>query len=699
MSLPFGYFIHSDFQGHGLILLGLWLSLALFASLTVKLGNGHQTQRSRWLRSSILALRTISIGLILLLVIDPEISLARVSKHPKRVAIVVDDSRSMRQAWQGSEQELKEAIGGVVQTLAARDQLEIWDIQGRRIQLNELAFDQELSPFRWSPVVESSEITGSVYAAVMLISDGQVNRGRSPLDLAWTKQIPIYPIMPLPPEENHQLKLLDTDYSWDQENDNTLTAEVAIQQSGLAGKLAKLELRDEDGSVLVSRKLTLGAGFSRPSFTTRLTGKMPRKLEWVLTLVGGELQTTRSLTITREAKLKNLLLVSERVNALQRTLLTLLPDSIFKIYKVQGTGLISEAIDVPLELPQQFDLIMLNQPGKQVANEGVLEIVKAHLDSNAPLILFNDATTPLDDRWSALLHTRQLTGAAAAGEYGVRWGSASQDHPLYLSLLGQGLAPTALLNFPPILLGTQRLEHAGQALLVAGYAAVEYPVLTLANQPPLAIFNGQGLWKWNLNPQSRSSFQKIWDQLLIYLNDIGHFAPVTIKIPKAELSTGAYLTAQIEVKDMEQHYLSAAEVRVRQTAADGESQKLDIQTLTPGKFTTELNTMAPGKFEIIAEAYRFGELWGRDTSTIELVAFNGEDQSKGVNQGFLQRLATHSGGAVITAGTDPLPNIPVGTYTEQSTKKFQGVRSPGVFVTLLTLMILEWIIRRRNGLL
>jgi len=81
------------------------------------------------------------------------------------------------------------------------------------------------------------------------------------------------------------------------------------------------------------------------------------------------------------------------------------------------------------------------------------------------------------------------------------------------------------------------------------------------------------------------------------------------------------------------------------------------------------------------------------------MSFHGEDQSRGVDEVFLSRLASRSGGQVIQFQEDDLPIIPLETITREDSYHFRGVRSPLLFAILLILLSFEWIWRRRSGLL
>jgi len=223
--------------------------------------------------------------------------------------------------------------------------------------------------------------------------------------------------------------------------------------------------------------------------------------------------------------------------------------------------------------------------------------------------------------------------------------------------------------------------------------------LSLGDQPPRAIFSGSGFWRWFFHPQSKSSFEKLWNYLLVYLEEISSFIPVQIDIPEQSAATGSYIMADVTIKDLDNRNIKAAELRAWQEDEMGGKIPLNLSRNQQGVYQTQVDTKHPGEQLIIAEAYRFGELWGRDTSRIHLMSFNGEDQSRGVDEVFLARLASRSGGQVIQSQEDDLPILPTETIPRESSFHFGGVRSPMLFAMLLLLLTFEWIWRRRSGLL
>lgn len=652
----------------------------------------------KWQMRLILALRSAAAVLLLILIFDPQISLNRVRSIPKRVAVVIDQSRSMASAWQGNSGELQTTISNMIHDLEEDHKIEIWGMNGDALELESLEFSKDLSVFSWSPSQRKSPGEEAVYSAAFVISDGHINGGRSPLDTPWSMSLPIYPVLPLEPRSNAVLKIIDLTYTLEEQAVDEVQVKVKTLQEGLVGKTATLVVWSETDQVLGEQTIRLNQKFTDISLPIRVFGDGTHTFKVSLTSENGRLKSEEQLDIQLDKTLKNVLLVSNGVDELHKFLLLNLPDSLYRIYPVLGTN--SKQDDAYLNLSENdLDLIILNQPGIHVSSEPIIDLVRAGMEASCPVILFHDGIELLESDWSELMGIQQQKNNIPPGEYTAYWSHTAKDHPMYLGLLGREFSPDEMIKYPPIQHGEIELLYPGAILLVLGGGQKQVPALILNDSPPVAIFRGGNFWEWFFHPQARESFHNIWEYLLIYLEDIASFKPVTLKLPVQTAATGTYVTADILVKDMDNRAIPLAELRVWQEDEEGHQEELDISRIETGKYVCSLITKFPGEKLIVAEAYRFGELWGRDTSRIQLVAFNGEDQSVGVDGALLARLARRSGGEIVYAEQGELPIIPLKYFEERSSTQYRGVRSSGLFVILLTLLILEWILRRRSGLL
>lgn len=698
MSLPFGYYLETDFNGLGLLFWGLFFIALIFTILNNRHHKREKAKSASKQFGHLIVLRSFAVLLMLLLVINPKVALQRTYAEAQKVAVVVDQSGSMHQAWDGTERELNESIENLIEDLEQGHDIDLMTMKGNKIEPSELKYEDEISTFSWQPMISGSNDSELEYSSVILVSDGHLNGGRSPLDQSWSSTIPVYPVYPLKPTLSTNLKILDCSYEKPKQDQNRISLKLSVQQSGLDGRSAIIQVKNAKGQILEEQPLALNSHLLEATLSIKLPDQTAQKLLVSVASTGGDLFSEKTIDIPGVDPRQAVLIVTDRINELHKFLIQSFSDSSYDVTAVTGT-LTKVGAQNQAFLEGKYDLIILNQPGNTLITKKLLDLIAGNKAQNLPVILFQSGTDLLDSQLAEILDVEVAQISVEMGDQSVYWSPDSPGHAFYLSLLGRDYAPEEMIKYAPIDMGKNFIKTAGTDLMLAGVGSRVQPSLSITNTPPMAIFNGEGYWKWFFHPQSKASFIHIWDYLLIYLKDISNFKPVSIKLPMETASTGALVEAQVTVRDVDNVKIHAAELRAWQENESGERESLDLIRKSTGEYTAQVITSIPGLQMVVAEAYRFGELWGRDTSRINLMSFNGENQSKGVDELFLMRLATKSGGQLVHYVDDGLPMIPVKRVERSSSLNFKGNRSMGVFILLVITLIFEWIMRRRSGLL
>ncbi len=698
MNLPFGFSMEADFNGNGLLFLSILILGSSFIFLMNKPRGNKQTLMDTLQSWLIPFTRMTALMILLLLIFSPEISLTRAYSIPKRVAIVVDQSSSMKKAWEGGVSELQASIARVVDKLESTHDVDIWSMDGERLSLNNLGFAKKSSVFEWKPQLANASNLENIYSSLFLITDGHLNGGRSPLDLEWSKNIEMNVVYPLQPKSNESLKLANLNYYSDETDQGSIMIHGKMIQDGLVGRRARLEIRTESNQLLSEEIFQINQAFQDIGTQMHLGNSSNMKLKVKLATENDSHSDEKILEVEQAKSKTSVLIISERVNDLHKFLVRSFVDSTYQLQVILGT----KTADMNAELSTfagGIDLLILNSPGKKVFLDYKKNFPGSTENLNIPTVLFYSGEEPLYAGWRDWLGLDQGQSNSISLVQTSFWSERAADHPFYLGLLGRAYPPGDLINYAPLEMSTNDLNVGGGELLKVGNGSLARSALSLKNNPPLAVFEGRGYWRWFFHPQSKSSFEKLWEYLITYLQEIAEFEPVTIDIPVQTATTGSYIVADISIRDIDNRRIQTAELRVWQEDGSGTKTALNLTRNDWGLYQAQLNTKTPGNQYIIAEAYRFGELWGRDTSRIELMSFNGEDQSRGVNKVFLSRLASRSGGKIIQLGEDELPEIPIKMVQRESSFQFKGVHSIYLFSILLILFTFEWIWRRRRGLL
>lgn len=696
MRLPFGFSLEADFSGDGYLFLFILIIGTAFVFLMNKPRKLGLSRLESWLNWIFPLIRIFALFIILLLFFSPEVSLNRTYQIEKHIAVIVDESRSMNSAWEGTGG-LKDIIKKVVDDLEANHRVDLWSLDGQKLEASEIQFDNDLSSFDWNPVEANSRDGGELFSSVFLFSDGHLNAGRSPLDMAWTKALDINIIYPQAPKATTSLKLVDVGYLSDGQENNEYFIRGKLFQEGLLGQRALVRVFGENEELLNEESLQLRQGYQNFSLPVNIQTESEFAVNVSVSLESGEYLNQRYLKIRPVRKLSEVLLVSERVNSLHKFLVQSFSDSSYHLTAISGTQATGASLGITL--PDRVDLVVLNYPGEFAAQQ-VAEYLDPQFDlAGTPLITFYDGSGELPGDLDGIVGVRGYSSKNGSGSQTVFWSENALEHAFYLGLLGKGLDPNGFLEYAPIELPNMQALDGGRQILSSGYGGTERIVFSLSEQPPRAIFTGRGFWKWFFHPHSKPSFRAFWDHLIIYLREAASFKPVQLELPTESAATGSYLVGDVVIKDIENRSITSAEVRVWQENEQGDKNALNLLKSDAGVVQVQIDTKLPGEQQIIAEAYRFGELWGRDTSRIHLMSFNREDQSRGVDEVFLARLAARSGGEIIQVYEAEIPNIPMESLERATSLKFRGVNSPRLLVVLLLLLGAEWIWRRRRGLL
>ena len=327
MNLPFGYHLSADFHGGFAVFLGLLLLLYILIYFMNRQRVVTQGSLSRTSYGFILLSRALISLAILLMIFDPEVNLERRQMLQKRVVLLIDQSMSMQQAWEGSEADLTASIEEIITKLEAAYPLDIASLRGASIDADELAFTESSSTFDWQ--AQQGAAAQEPFQAVFVISDGHLNQGRSPLDLPWSRSVPIYPILPLPPGSFKSLTFEELHHEPVTRGAEQTPIIARIRQNGLIGQTVTMTIANAQGETIASGSWRMDQVISELRLPVALQQDRSHSLQVALSLSDGSLRSERSLLIDHGDKRKKVLLASEALDLTHKFLLQHLPDSLF----------------------------------------------------------------------------------------------------------------------------------------------------------------------------------------------------------------------------------------------------------------------------------------------------------------------------------------------------------------------------------
>ncbi len=688
--------IFTDFAGFG------WFFLAFFVVILILVMVSNRTGGSGRPQAWILAIWSLRFGaavIILFLLFDPQLILSGKRGQHKRIAYVVDDSRSMTRAWDVDSIALRTSVSDIHRQLTGIGDVDVYAMGGTALDLDEPElFERPSSKLEDWNRVDPSRPQLKEYHTVFLITDAQLNAGTNPLDQSWTSKIPIYPILPAAARSNRQLILKEIETPPRSKQDTEIPIMIRIQQSGLTGEEITLTVRHKE-QIIYSAEVALNSARSSHSVGLRFTDTGEKEIIVGLEHMVSGLVSQLPAKIHIEPDMETVMIYAPRLTPLVRALHASFPDTLYHWTLITETASgIQSPDDLPAGIP---DYLFMIDP-IELPVEHRQQIVAWLKAEDPPIsIFFNQGRDPLDMDLLAVIGARQEQ-VAGGGLRSPFAGYELYEHPLYLSYSAR-TGRREMIEFtslPPIQLSKYNLILDGVDLLNVMQTSVPIPVLQLHSQLPVAVFNGNGYWRWFFRPPAVNDFESFWKVLLEYLKNRREFRPLRVQMDAERATVGQANRGEAILQDLSGQAIVDAEVILTQRSEQMDDPVvLPLAVTGPGRYEFHAISHRAGKPKIHARAERFGQLWGQDSINIVFEDFEAELQTVGMNLPLLQALAVRSGGEVLTPEELDRLQLPEAMFELRWDWHFRGIRSLLLVMILVLLLAGEWAFRRQRGLL
>lgn len=218
-----------------------------------------------------------------------------------------------------------------------------------------------------------------------------------------------------------------------------------------------------------------------------------------------------------------------------------------------------------------------------------------------------------------------------------------------------------------------------------------------------AVFNGIPFWRWHFSLQNENVIADGYKHLLSHLvRWVAHtetVKPFVLKSSSRVINLGEKALITAYLNDAENKPVTDGTVTLE---AEWEEQRfqLDVRSDSTGNYSAEFWPPGTGSFTIEGKGSRNGMLLGSDQLKIEVIPFDKEFVRLGQDTDFLMRLANRYNGIHVNhdnihplvAAVSDKPRF----VTEE--QEIEIWYRPAMLFLILILITLEWIIRKRSGL-
>ena len=702
-----------------------------------------------WRAWAIWGAQSALVALILLLLWQPAITVAELSSQQNIIAVVVDDSRSMAIADSNGKTREAAAVAaledGVLAGLKKRFQTRVYRFGGGLEQVKNL---QGIAPTDPATHIGDSlkklatDTSDLPIGAVLLLSDGSENTaglggtgiGVDALQALRNRRLPVHTIGFGKVEPARDVEVEDVSVAPRATANARVATTISLTEHGYAGQKATLTVRNGD-ALVAEREITLApeGRIQTESLFFPVGAAGAKDLTFGVAPLPGE-ENVNNNAVTRpilvsDAKRRILYMEGEprwQYKFLRRAeeedptvqLVSMLRTSENKIYR-QGISNANELADGFPARPEElfgYAGIIIGSVQADYFTPLQQELLREYVDQRGGGILFLGGDSSLSDGgWAASSLNDLLPTFLPAGNHNFHRDPATVE----LTADGMDSPVTRLLDDREKNAEVWRkltyladyedpgAPKPGATVLVEMQAdgrRMPFLITQHYGHGRTAIVASGGTWRWQMSePLGDPAHDLFWQQLLRWLIAESP-GPVTATMPARLLMDEGQAQISAEVRNAQFQPSADAEVSAHIVGPGGVNIMVDLTPSadTPGLYQADWTAEKPGTYlaEVTANsATDVADPLGSDVLTFQREDGVAENFHTGQNRRLLEQLAEETGGQYWKS-TD-LKNLPRDiSYSQagisvRSTKELWDM--PIVFLLLLGLPLVEWLLRRKWG--
>jgi uncharacterized membrane protein len=693
-------------------------------------------------RLTLWGIRTAIVALLLIMLWQPGIRVSALKPQQNVVAVLVDDSRSMAFSEDGKTrtEAVRETLsGGFLDKLSDKYQVRLYSFGSgisRLANLEQLTSDKTATHISSSLKAAISEAATLPVGAMVVLSDGADNAGGIDIESMAEirrQRIPIHTIGYGREQFDRDAELTDIDIPARSLNGARLSANVSFRQRGYDRQRARIVVRSE-GKVLASRDVTMRGDGSTQSETVLFAPGTPgpRTIEFSIEGLAQEENTQNNALrrlVTVESRKPRILYIEGEprwdYKFIRRAidgdasveLVTILRTTQNRIYRqgIQNATEVEDGFPAKVEELFAYQGLIIGGVEASYFTTAQQEAIRLFADRRGGGVLFLAGRSGLSDGGYNASSLAEILPVVLPDRK-----NAFKREPatVEVTAAGRESVVTRLDDAPE-----KNAEKWKQMPYLANYAEVgaakpgalvlletlptskgRFPLLATQNfgRGRVGVFASGGTWRWQmLQDHLDVSHATFWQQLLRWLvSDTPD--QVSATTPQQVLSDRTEVPLRAEIRDKAYQPVSDATVEARIQLPDGSATTVPmaLDPLTAGVYTASWTALKPGSYLAEVSAHRGSQEIGRDVFNFRREDGVAENFGIEQNRELLSKLAQETDASYYTASNaskllDDISFSEAG-LTVRETRDLWNM--PIVFLLLLALAAMEWLLRRRWGI-
>ncbi len=231
------------------------------------------------------------------------------------------------------------------------------------------------------------------------------------------------------------------------------------------------------------------------------------------------------------------------------------------------------------------------------------------------------------------------------------------------------------------------------------------PILLSYSRPGYRniTFIGSGFWRWHFLMQNSgifgSGYASLLKHIIRWLAAKKDIKPVMVQADVTKTVPGNTVHISAYIYDV--NYLPVRDGTLRLQVKQG-NEVIDLEAVmdSSGRYQAEFVPLTEGTLLIKAQGFRFDQLYGSAQLQIDIAAAKKEFIHTGLNRRYLRQIARKSRGLYSDAANidSLLSQIPQNSTFQKEKRVFEFWYNPYLLALILFVIISEWILRRRFGL-
>jgi hypothetical protein len=681
----------------------------------------------RWVLGS---LRFVSLALLCFLLLRPVVRHLSESDRPPLLAVVVDDSRSMRvvggeaadTSAQAVRDRLRSALDPLLADLPGEARLFAFDQSLRALRgtaLDSLSFSGARSDVGTALQNTREALQGENLRGIALVSDGQYNSGRNPARVADRFSVPVHTVTVGDTTRRRDVqvrRVATNDLAY---VDTEVPVQVTLGAEDAGDETVSVSLQRDD-TVLARTDVTLPAG----------TAEVSVNLSYRPENAGLKQLTVRASTIPREATTRNnVRSVAQRVLESKRRVLVLgaAPSPSYAALR----RVLSEDANttVTARVPRRdgsfyggplpdtlsrYDAVVVAGFPSEAVRASTTERVAATLNENTPAVFVLDRQTDVSawrEHFSGLLPAQPETARLDFVDAAVSPVAAERSHPAFqiegadLSLLGR---------LPPVAVPSTAWTPTPDATVLA---TARRPSLS-RNDPVLVVRRRAGqrtaallatdTWRWATLSPDLAAADPLWpglvSNLLRWVATQNDDRQVRVRPVTSTFEGDEPVSFTGQVYDDSMTPVADATVDVTITDSTGTEYPHAMTPIGNGRYDLSVGALPEGTYRYEAVAEQSDRPLGRDQGQFSVGALRLEYQQTRANPVLMRQIAARSGGRAYTSSDAASLSARLSAsesfspVTVTNTSEAELWRTSLFLALLLGLLAAEWTLRKRFGL-